>query len=81
MSFEEKKSHLLNFLQIIFYIYMKIVIGYLVFSTEFEIILLGLFSTVFSKMAQSLSFLRDKIWVTSYLLCDVLLSVTLIRLS
>ena len=60
-SFEEKKSHLLNFLQIIFYIYMKIVIGYLVFSTDFEIILLSLFSTVFSKMAQSLSFLRDKI--------------------
>ena len=34
--------------------------------------------TVFRKMARNLLFWRDKIWVISYLLCDVLLFVVLI---
>ena len=38
-------------------------------------------SAVFGKMAQNLLFLRVEILVTSYLLCDILLSVILNRLS
>ena len=62
-----------SYLEILFSIYLKIIIGYLILSTEFKII--------FGKMAQSPLFLRDTIWVTSYLLCDVLISVILIILS
>ena len=45
-----------------FFVFMKIVIGYLVLAQSLKLFL-SLFITVFSKMAQSLMFLRDKIWV------------------